>query len=188
MSTNFLNNLDEFVAKWDNGDFASSNSVNEASDRGELNTDGTLGNTVAFVFTKNDPRFWTSVEPRVRALVKCMIQRFDCITYSSCEGHPASRDIPYKMRHVGILPRDDVEFERCLSMMKAAVAKAAGKSKSGCVEIAVVEDQLNSELTSRPCIDLWFRACCSDITKYFEQVDIVTRDLVSILETDYAAA
>ena len=70
-----------------------------------INHHGEVHNFDGTIFSKNHPLFLESIEIWVRDLVVILIQKFNCITYNSCQWHKNS-----PKRRVGILPRDQQEY------------------------------------------------------------------------------
>ncbi len=110
---NFVPRLYAFVRRWDKRRERHSAPISlPCSSAGNINFFGTSDLWIAPVVTRWHPSFADCLENNVKDLVFLLVERLDCITYSSCQGHPrfdTSDDPP--LRYVSILPRHEDEYE-----------------------------------------------------------------------------
>lgn len=171
-SRNFLSELDRFLEAWDGeGEL---DCRNDLGDRGNVNIGGASDSHEASILAKSDPRFLDFIEPGVKRLVRYLVEALDCITYSSCEGHRSTSISAFRRRHVGIVPRDDAEAEQ----LRRVLTIAALRSASPTVEAAIVDDTLDSESRSIPCIDVVFVNKGEEEECYFRELDGVCNDFL----------
>ncbi|MET7424295.1 hypothetical protein [Dactylosporangium sp. NPDC005555] len=98
------------------------------------------------------PGFAACLEPGVRDLVLAVLDAWDCLTYSSCEGHPGGGGRSPAPCEIGILPRDDEErhsIERRARRLAASFASAS-------VELLYETTPLTSPVGSHPAVQLVF--------------------------------
>jgi hypothetical protein len=86
--TSDLSNVTELMEAWSDQHHRANASPGRfvSGPLGHINTEG-AADAPAHSFSRHNPRFVESLEPGVRNLVVALINRFDCVTYSSCEGH-----------------------------------------------------------------------------------------------------
>jgi uncharacterized protein len=134
----------------------------------------------AVVFTRWHPQFKESLETGVADLVVLMIQRLDCVTYSSCEGH-ASEDYARLLsgRSVDVLPRDAEEQQRLRNDLRSRVGRV--RRASNAVSLQLAEGWLETDLGPMPCLDLRFVPTTHIPSAYFAAVEEVYADLLADL-------
>jgi hypothetical protein len=187
---NRLNNLRAFLRHWDmplmqslveeDVTFSASGNINMAG--------SSLNGAPSHTLTAKDPRFYEFIEGGVRALVKALIEKFDCITYSSCEGHPG---VPgqsvFEPRHVGIIPRD---YDEYMVLHKALIYLTARVNAYLCWptshhDVYIVTRIEPIESDDGPALyglDLYFYMLGDDEQKYFAEVDAATALLTQYVE------
>lgn len=88
------------------------------STTGNINLSGSVGSSRSALLARDEPDFFASVEPGVRALVSAFVA-IGAITYTSCEGHDYGDNAPDE-QHVGVLVRNDAEARQLEDMWRAA--------------------------------------------------------------------
>ncbi|MBX3190380.1 MAG: hypothetical protein KF819_25495 [Labilithrix sp.] len=183
-SINRVAGLEEFRAAWDVAKARPRHDPqdNQESADGHINIEGNARCMSAAIYTPADAEFARALEPGVRPLVEHLVDALDCITYSSCEGHPPTADgYTMRVRHVGILPRDAADRDRILAALEPAAlpASAAG---GGIVELRILEDVLGGDGPDLPCIDVVFGATRLDWPAYEARVGDVQAALLAALK------
>lgn len=187
---NKFNNLRHFLRNWD---APVTEPVVDTEVKtslfGNINIAGDAANgSASYTLTRNDPRFYSFIEPGIRSLVEALIQTFDCITYSSCEGHPS---IPgqsiFEPRHVGIIPRDYDEYlvlHRSLIYLTACVNKemCAPESTLGVYIVTRIEPIESDDGDPLYGLDLYFYKLDDDEDRYFSEVNIATEMLTELVQ------
>lgn len=180
--------IENFIKEWDDprtcqnrGDI----SIN-TSEVGNINIAGSAADTVSYMLTIHDERFYHFIEPGIRPLVRSLILRFNCITYSSCEGHISAGNIPHTYRHVGILPRDDNElilFESALQkMVSSANDITAFADPLNNVFIILNKNRIDYEGNrKRDCLDLNFIPIIPDEVLYFKGLTTSTEKMLECI-------
>jgi uncharacterized protein len=169
---NGVSGMARFREEWDEARKVEGKIDNATSEQGHINVEGSARCLSSVIYTPAAPQFLASIEAGVRPLVLALIQDLNCITYSSCEGHPPSDDgYPMRGRHVGILPRDAAEHAMFLERLRAAATLTP--PVPGVVTVEVREDIVASDGVDLPCIDLLFVAGSYDWAAYAEKIDSV---------------
>jgi hypothetical protein len=158
------------------------------SELDNLNTDGTPNCRAGPVVTRWHPEFFSCIEEGVRDLVEVLVSRMDCITYSSCQGHPGvPGGVIARERCVGIVPRDQAELESVLAVLEQAARNTNLEFHSQEVQIVLDRDALTSDGSSRACIDVRF-ACLRDVNGYFRELEPMYRHFLDELRRDASSA
>jgi hypothetical protein len=112
-SRNYITNLYSFIQNWDAQLERHSKPLTfKVSELGNINVDGSINSFTSTVLTRWHPSFEASIEPGVRECVLLCVERLNCITYTSCQGHPTYEpDRFFSLRHVSIVPRSKIECE-----------------------------------------------------------------------------
>ncbi|HKS27637.1 MAG TPA: hypothetical protein VJS44_07450 [Pyrinomonadaceae bacterium] len=108
----------------------------------------------------------------MRRLVLTLVEKFDCITYSSCEGHPQMQagGVP-SLRHVGIIPRDAGEYDELLHCFRRAVDACRRLAARRSANVSVVERILSSENIALPCFEILFEREGAGWAAYFSHLE-----------------
>lgn len=187
---NRFKNLRSFLLNWDApvADMVIPAEV-KVSSLGNINIEGSVANgSPSHTLTRNDPRFYEFIEAGVRELVKALITKFNCITYSSCEGHPSVPGISaFEPRHVGIIPRDYDEYlvlHKSLIYLTARVNEymCAPGSEYGVHIVTRIEPIESDDGGPVYGLDIYFYKLEDDEGKYFSEVNIATRMLTKLIE------
>jgi hypothetical protein len=133
----------------------------------------------AVIFPRRHPQFEDSLEPGVRELVLALIKRFDCVTYSSCEGHPALDGTVARERAVDILPRDDGEHRRLRAGLRSCV-RYARRPEDG-VDLRLTGEQLDTEEGPMSALGLAFVARERSYAAYRAAVEPVYARLLTAI-------
>jgi hypothetical protein len=185
MRRNYFAGLPQFLRRWDKKilDPSTESARNRISNSGRINLEGSDGCSTARIYTRWDPEFLASLEPGVRQLTLLLIEKFNCITYSSCEGHPTSLSNKPSVRHVGVLPRDKAEFHYLVDRF-SSYATLCNQEQDSPIEIVVKEEVLGTGDMNIPCIELVFAQRASEWERYFEMLDeayeLLVRELAKV--------
>ena len=182
---NGVSGLARFREEWDAHKRTSAGRVfeNATSGEGHINVEGSARCLSSAIFTPAASEFWNAVEPGIRPLVAFLVEKLDCITYSSCEGHPPSDDgYPMRGRHVGILPRDEAEHARLIAALGRAADATASAAERDTVDLRVHEDVIAAEGGDVRCIDVLFVAGSFDWPAYAAKVEGVQASFLAQLE------
>lgn len=166
-SINYLTTLDDFLVRWDQPASLT------ASGR---RVRGPAGGG-APVYARHHPRFHESLEAGVRPLVLALVEHFDCVTYSSCEGHPASRRRVMRPLHVGVVGRTAAEHARLREQLQSLIRRVQSRTFVRGASVRVEVGKLDSESGPRPCVDLVLDATGSE-RAYFAALPRLTRALI----------
>ncbi len=106
---NEVSNIEFLLAEWDS-EFLVPDSVKSSYSE---STKMIISNSkyTTPLLPNTHPDFTASLEPRIRQLVISIINRFGCVTVSSCGGHHSDNKIICG-QHLDILPRDSNELSR----------------------------------------------------------------------------
>jgi hypothetical protein len=180
LTINRITNMGRFLSAWDNPNVqrkAPHEPVQGGA--GNINIDGSAV-APAYLLTRNDANFSAFLEPRIKALVLCLIERLDCITYSSCEGHSDDSGRLITEAHVDIIPRSEEEFQRLKAPLRDACAYAA----EGIGELAPVLEEpfVESDNARVRTLEIAFRARTKAAPAYFAAVAAACERLVGWIE------
>lgn len=107
---NLVAGFPDFMRRWARQDEANHSRIDFViSEGGNINIDTTAACNISLILTRWHPSFLSCIEPGVRELVDMLVARWDCVTYSSCEGHRATADEPARVRHVRMVSRSAAE-------------------------------------------------------------------------------
>jgi uncharacterized protein len=180
MATNYFRDLKHFMERWDHGSVVITKNPNlKIGKYGNINLDGTPDCYEAKSFVKGDRGFNDSIERGVRELVLLLIEKLGCITYSSCQGHPACDAAPMRERHVGIIPRNALEYLELLQHLQNAKEFTNSSVQPQSVRVAIYEAILDSDDCSLPCFDIFFISTNSDKRNYFDDLDVVYHEFIT---------
>lgn len=152
---NLLVGYREFMAQW--RDRRGAGHAGEAlakSALGNINATASPECDHAQVFGPSDQRFGASLEPGIRALVVAMVTELDWVTYTSCEGHPRTSDVPMRRRNVGILPQTADELEAIARTLERAIAAVTVRHGRAPAYLKMTRSVLDTDQGPKPCLDL----------------------------------
>jgi hypothetical protein len=193
---NILIGLAPFVKEWEKrpniiigDDSATSGSDGSMTDsslkivsgkNGQINIDGTAASP-SMTLPRSHPSFISSLETGVKDLVVLLNDTFDCITYSSCEGH-GDGDILLRGRNVDILPRDREEMGYLSSALGDIIEGARLPNES--VDLVLRREILTSEIGDHDALDLNFLPLTRSAKAYFDAVGPIYDRLLSAIRSD----
>jgi uncharacterized protein len=179
VTVNYLGGIRGLLERWDGGDRGLEEKARPviASSGGNLNIHGSASDTAAYIFAPHEPQFLGSLEPRIRPLVVALTDAMDCITYSSCQGHPATPHSPSRPASVGLLARHPEEGVKRYAVLSRLADRAMAGAVNREVCVRVTAGTLDSDDGPYPCVDLEFLSTTGDEAAYFAAID----DAVAIL-------
>ncbi|MCT7957459.1 hypothetical protein [Laspinema palackyanum] len=178
----YFSGLKEFIASWDDR-FVDENPAEtfRESPLGNINTDGTAACADSPILSKYHRKFKKSIEPGVRDLTIALILKFNCITYSSCQGHLATSKSQMRPRYVGILPRDLTEYHSLFEQLKTVADLTNTRLAQNPVQVVLTPDTLESENCVMPCFNLFFISQSADEATYFQEVEGVYQTFLKLV-------
>ncbi|MGW2652077.1 radical SAM protein [Streptomyces sp. NPDC001478] len=141
---NVMDDVDAFLARWDDPAAPRTPARLLASDHGNINTAGLPGEHPADDLDPRHPQWREGIEDRVWPLVDTITHSWKAVTYDSCQGH-AHTDTgltPSPFR-VGLLPRTRAEYATLAARLCHTLANA-----DGYLPAAVTADVVRTDLTS----------------------------------------
>jgi hypothetical protein len=152
------------------------------SETGNINTAGTDRSSLSMIFLPWQDGFFDTIEPGVRDLVRFFVFQLDFITYTSCEGHwYRDRDMADE-RHVGILPRTEIEKVTALNGFTHVAGEWAKRGSHLPITIAVMHGTVRDDHAHLPTLDLYLaRRKGASWHSYFSTLDAASRQLDEIL-------
>ncbi|HIK13385.1 MAG TPA: hypothetical protein IGS52_24520 [Oscillatoriaceae cyanobacterium M33_DOE_052] len=180
----YLSRIEAFIANWEDR-FVEVNpdEVFKQSPQGNINTDGTSACCDSPALSKYHRYFKKSIEPGVRDLTVALILKFNCITYSSCQGHLSTPDAAMRPRYVAMLPRDDNDYRRLFQILQDLADLTNSQLPENPVKVVLGSDILESETCTMPGITLFFVAADEiSETTYFMELDKVYAHLCQIIQ------
>jgi hypothetical protein len=183
---NQIAGLEAFIEAWDAGrssaESAAASPTQPVGPDGQINVEGSATCSSAFIFVPSDPRFVEALEPGVRALCIGLVETLGCVTYSSCQGHRAVEPGgAYRRRHVGIVPRNELEATRLQSALEDLCRETNSSVPEAEVRVLLVVSKVTGDRGERPCLDLEFYGRDVSEERYFQEVDRLTGAFVTKL-------
>lgn len=175
---NRMSRIKDFINDWDAITSLTEDTPIKTSISDNINIEGTSSCFESFVFTKKHPSFTKAIEAKIRPLVILLVRSYNCITYSSCQGHFSTLDnVDLREMHVGILPRSKAEYEYLLDFLiiKANIVNSQVQSSHVIINIkqsVLTSEENETDLVSMPCIDVFF-SCISSEDYYFADLNRV---------------
>ncbi|NEC65897.1 radical SAM protein [Streptomyces sp. SID9727] len=141
---NVMDDVDAFLARWDDPAAPRTPARLLASDHGNINTAGLPGEHAADDLDPRHPQWREGVEDRVWPLVDTITRSWKAVTYDSCQGHAHTGTglAPSPFR-VGLLPRTRAEYATLAARLCHTLAAA-----DGYLPATVTADAVRSDLTS----------------------------------------
>jgi uncharacterized protein len=181
---NQLSGLRSFMQRWDCPSSSGAHAVEHRAGIGDqINLEGDAACVKATSYTRCERPFEYAIESGVRILVDHLIEHFNCITYSSCAGHRATLTSPQRVRHVGIVPRNDEEFERLRAILQEC-ADIVNVTAPTDVRVRIAREMLTDGGLCMPVLDVFFEPTGkASAESYFSQVDAPYLQFVQALES-----
>jgi len=186
MMTNRVTNLEKFIQLWDRNVILPETDLDilKKSPQGNINIDGTASCFMARLLISSHPKFEEAIESGVRKLVMALIKKFNCITYSSCQGHFFSdKSAPMRERVVQIIPRDNLEHEYLLNVLKSLANSANLKVRQKSVKLLVYEENLASKNLTMSGIRMQFKSQVEDEEIYFREIEGLYTNIVDLISS-----
>jgi hypothetical protein len=140
------------------------------SPKGNINSDGTATCCDSPIFTKYHRYFKRSIEEGIRDLTIALILKFNCITYSSCQGHFSTEDVGMRQRYVAVMPRDEEEYQHLFNSFNQIAELTNKRFSDHPVKVFVGNDNLKSEGKVTKCLTLFFVSNNADEAEYFRGI------------------
>ncbi|MFJ9693136.1 radical SAM protein [Kitasatospora sp. NPDC101183] len=121
---NQMHDVAAFVRRWDDPLAPRQQARLHTSELGNINTVGLPGIHEADDLDPLHPQWRAGIEPGVFPLVRAVTERWNCITYDSCQGHSAAPGTPQRELSIGILPRDRTEAAEIAARLCRLAARA----------------------------------------------------------------
>jgi hypothetical protein len=165
----------DFLARWDRRDESRLDRLPLAvSGKGNINLAGSDAGVMSYLLTRWHPSFEDSIEPGVRALVVQLIRTWDCVTYSSCQGHKAAGMVPARVRHVRLIARSRPEHEQLAGRLQRLAMLTNAQVSGSTVGVAVAPTVVSSEDGVEALgLDLLFEPRGCDEDGYAEAIEAV---------------
>lgn len=180
----YLSGLKQFIASWDDPFVEEKQGeIIRESKEGHINTDGTTACFNSPIFTRYHRKFKRSLESGIRELATVFILKFKCITYSTCQGHFSTPDAVMRQRYVGIIPRNEKEYDSIKNLLLKITEETNAQISTGCVRLCVHEDRIDSEDCSLPCLHLFFVGIEGDEHSYFHDLESVYQQVLKNLSS-----
>jgi hypothetical protein len=178
----FVSGVKEFIQSWDDCFVeVTETDVFATSPQGNINSEGTSACYNSAIFPKYHRYFKKSLEAGIRELAIALIRKYNCITYSSCQGHAATNDAVMRPRYAAILPRTPQEYERFFNLFHHLARLTNQQIADNSVKVAIGNDPVESEEVVMPGITLFFVADHTDEALYFHDVEIAYQKVLEIL-------
>jgi len=144
------------------------------SEYGNINYEGTPESFDSAIFTRWHASFAESLEPGIRKLVLALVQAWDCLTYSSCEGHRGVGGTAWRPRHVRMASRSSTEDQRIGAELDRLVAatNAQDLGPPGPIVVKRRGTVVGDEGLEMPGWDLIFESGSGDESNYWAGLDL----------------
>lgn len=180
---NKVDDLRSFMQGWDDPSHSKNSAAVDlrVTQYGNINETGIPGNYRSGILSRWHPQFYSSLEAGIKELVLVIIECFDWITYSSCEGHCyGGLSVDPTERQIGLLPRNEKE-SNAISLCLSTIADAVNDECAGsAVNLAVFWETLESDLGVLPVIRVRFSKCPSaSWESYFQHLAVPYKMLIA---------
>lgn len=172
-----------FLRRWQNQQEAGNRELAFAAGAGgNINFTGRDDCSSSHMLTRWHPSFLASIEPGVRDLVQRLVERWDCVTYSSCEGHHSTSAEPMRPRNVRLGSRSALEHTTLIMRFDALCRGVSPTPGNGAVALQCRESSLHlGDGLEAPSLDLVFARASGDEAAYWLEIDVVYQaTLISI--------
>lgn len=172
-SVNRVDGLINFLYRWDHKEELTYKELRFAvAAGGNINLQVTSECNESFLLTRWHPSFAASLEAGVRELVMRLVTEWDCVTYSSCEGHRSIAQVPARVRHVRMVSRSRAEHLRLRSSLSRLVDSTNADLGNPCVRLTLKPSViLAEEGLEAPGLDLIFEPQSGDERLYWRFLD-----------------
>jgi hypothetical protein len=154
---------------------------------GHINTAG-MPKAPAHSFSRYNPLFIESLETGVRPLVVALINRFDCATFSSCEGHFSEDGTSItSLRTVGFLHGNEGECAYLQDELNTLIQSTHGNWQ-GTARFALSWSLLNTDSGQLRCLELVLDPNGLSAAHYFAEADELCGTLIGLLNMDDSRA
>ncbi|WP_406412341.1 radical SAM protein [Streptomyces halstedii] len=180
---NVMDDVDAFLARWDDPTTLRTPARLRVSDHGNINAVGLPGQHEADDLDPHHPQWREGVEDRVWPLLDTITQSWRAVTYDSCQGHAhQGTGLAPSVFRVGMLPRTRAEYAALAARLCHVLFSA-----DGYLPAAITADAVRTELTStrtgrrHPVLNLTLTpAPTSTWADYFTGLDQAVRTLTHI--------
>jgi hypothetical protein len=175
---NRFTGFEAFLARWrgDSRGGAEEAPLVRESPLGNRNVRGSALDTEAYSYVPSQNGFSDALEPGIRELVLFLVNRMRVITYSSCQGHPASQGAPFRAAHVGILSDvegvlgDAADGDALLHLLELVAARSMQALDEPWLGVRAVAERLDTDVGPRRCVDVWFLPIRGSEADYFREL------------------
>ena len=153
---------------------------------GNINLTGEVGDYRGHALSKFHSQFLESLEKGIQPLVVHVVESFNWITYTSCEGHIYlnSSELPAE-RHIGIVSRSHAEQTNIWDYFSKAAKHFNDKKAPSPLFIDVFINELEDNGEKYPVIDVFFRKYWyQSWDSYFANLDRLFQDFMTQLENE----
>lgn len=158
--------------------------VFQQSPAGNINRDGTSACADSPIFVKYHRYFKRSLEVGVRDLTIALILKFNCITYSSCQGHPGTSDAIMRPRYIAIVPRHPQEYQTLFKLLHHLADQTNAAFPQSAVKVVIGNDLLESDdRAPTPCLTLFFQPTDGNETRYFQEVEPIYQFVLTLVQS-----
>ncbi len=182
---NRFTGFEAFLARWrgSSPDSAADAQLVRESPLGNRNVRGSARDTEAYSYVPSQAGFSHALEPGIRELVLFLVHRLQVITYSSCQGHPASPASPFRAAHVGILSHveaggvlgeaadgEAADGDALLHLFELVAARSMQALDEPWLGVRAVAELLDTDVGPRRCVDVWFLPIRGSEADYFREL------------------
>ena len=171
---NFVTGLHHFILDWDSRRDATlkfDTSIIKVSDNGKINTSGERDNPSAYLLTSSHPAFEALLEPSIKNAVLCLIDKYNVITYSSCEGH-VHADF-FERAHIRMVARTIDEHHSLLGALRRIAETTNAMLPLSDMKVLCREAIIETDDgTDRTGVDLFFTSASNDANKYVSSREV----------------
>ncbi|MFG3225152.1 radical SAM protein [Kitasatospora sp. NPDC048194] len=129
---NQMHDVAAFLSRWDDPLAPRQRARLRTSTLGNINTVGLPGVHEADDLDPRHPQWRDGIEPGVFPLVRALTERWNYVTYDSCQGHAAAPGAPQRELAVGVLPRNRTEAAEIATRLCQLAARAEGALPPSC--------------------------------------------------------
>ena len=174
-----------FLHRWINREEADSRRVPTVrGQNGNRNFTGEAESHSSYLLTRWHPSFFDCLEPGVRELVEGLIESWNCITYSSCEGHCSTKHQPLRTRCVRLLTTSFISHKGIVARAQNLCSEVNNASADA--RVVLVSSQASISLAEgfeAPGVDLNFVPTTTEETDYWKDLEFAYRNAIEAVKT-----
>lgn len=169
--------IKRFIERWDEYPI-NIIATQQKSSNGNINILGSTSENLASVVSRYNPSFYDHIEDGIKELMKTIVEEYNYITFSSCEGHREvyldGKLIPLRLRDISIIPRNKEEESEIYHFLESVCKETNDKLHNDVfltVELRKLTEKLDDFIRYWKTIDVVFESKTHNSDLYFAALE-----------------